>query len=737
MKSALARWLVVVPTCLTIACGGRACGSPATSGTEVSGTGPAGLSSPEIPTPEQLTTILDAAEQLDQEIPRETFDVTAVVRNLDPNPEPSAILQWVRDNTAWVPYRGALRGPTGVLMDRLGNSLDRSLLLAEMLRESGRTVRLAQVTLPELRAREVLADGQNASTGAALKSPSAPAELVHLERIAQVLRLDSGQLQSRTAAVAARSERVAVDLAKRIGAQALFLSEAFGKSVDLAKNETQLALRAAADHWWVQVEDDEKWIDLDATLDRAKLGTPINPRRILPFDQPSGEIPVTRDDAHEITIRVMVEQSSEGRPTRKSVLEHRFRPAESFGELIVLQHLPLKWPATADLLRAQNPEVAVKEAALSQKEWLPVLKIGGRTIRQSSFSDVTSEWIEYEVHVPGEADRITRRDVFASTDPAIRALSVLGRIEILPVVARPSRPWTLARLFNEVLRQRDGLSSLSAKVAGNDVPGALDQAEQLEAGITYLLMLAQARFDWSWLGPDVYLDAPNILVYRSRISNDDTRGLVLRQGFDIVANAIGVRGTSRLLPFYARLVQGVVDTNLEALLLDESAKGNAGALLGLAEAKEEWITLRGPADVAKTGGQWPRELRRHIERSLRAGNVVIAPRHAEAGAAFWSVNPNSGETLGIGDEGWGQAYVEYIAPAVAVGASFQVVCFHIISRVGLSRLTHSRIAACTFSLGLWGIAEWAFFYSRPPTAPSPSMSFPTGSQMCGPRMLCR
>ena len=39
----------------------------------------------------------------------------------------------VRSHTVWVPYRGLLRGATGVLMDRRGDSLDRAELLAMRL----------------------------------------------------------------------------------------------------------------------------------------------------------------------------------------------------------------------------------------------------------------------------------------------------------------------------------------------------------------------------------------------------------------------------------------------------------------------------------------------------------------------------------------------------------------------------------------------------------------------------
>ncbi|MGA7689284.1 MAG: hypothetical protein WCA29_08640, partial [Jiangellales bacterium] len=51
--------------------------------------------------------------------------------------EPDDILEWVASETRWLPYEGALRGGRGVLMDRSGSSLDRALLLADLLERTG------------------------------------------------------------------------------------------------------------------------------------------------------------------------------------------------------------------------------------------------------------------------------------------------------------------------------------------------------------------------------------------------------------------------------------------------------------------------------------------------------------------------------------------------------------------------------------------------------------------------
>ncbi len=89
----------------------------------------------------QLAEAFAALEDAAAQIPAETADPSALLEKV--GREPAKLLEWVRDNTHLAPYRGSLRGASGVLQDRVGSSLDRSLLLAELLRAAGFEVRLA------------------------------------------------------------------------------------------------------------------------------------------------------------------------------------------------------------------------------------------------------------------------------------------------------------------------------------------------------------------------------------------------------------------------------------------------------------------------------------------------------------------------------------------------------------------------------------------------------------------
>ena len=103
---------------------------------------------------DEMERAFKALEAAEKEIPRDTFDPKAIVDKV--GKEPDKLFEWVRDNTYWVPYQGCLRGHVGVLMDRLGSSLDRALLLAELLRLAGHKARLAHANLTEAQAKQLL-----------------------------------------------------------------------------------------------------------------------------------------------------------------------------------------------------------------------------------------------------------------------------------------------------------------------------------------------------------------------------------------------------------------------------------------------------------------------------------------------------------------------------------------------------------------------------------------------------
>ena len=105
--------------------------SPPQAGANPAAPQPASASAPN--TPSSPDEVVARAKQITDGIPRARYDLAAASDALGPGVEPA--FQFVRDRIGFEPSSGVLRGAAGTLASRAGNALDRSLLLAEILKK--------------------------------------------------------------------------------------------------------------------------------------------------------------------------------------------------------------------------------------------------------------------------------------------------------------------------------------------------------------------------------------------------------------------------------------------------------------------------------------------------------------------------------------------------------------------------------------------------------------------------
>lgn len=650
-------------------------------------------------------------------IPRENFDLKAAVKSIGRDPE--KIFLWVRDFTYLVPYRGALRGASGMLMDRSGNSLDRAFLLKELLRVSGVKARLAQGILTDSEAEAVLSNavflpGEN------LKKK----ELPSLEKLRQQARdfagrlgLVSTEMEKQITDSLKDLERRDIDLSRRIMEQ----TENIFNAVKNHKADGENLIRSASiealkEHWWVQWQKDGEWIDLDPTFPNALPGRAAG-KFVKSFNSPGSR------QKHTLILRVLAEKWEKGQLSEEKILEHKLRPADNMNKRIFLTHEVLNMPLLSEMAGSKNPVEHLRKSVADQTEWIPVLKIGSRKIKRAGILEngrrdptpgkkkkkasgnppgqmlsafggnktveetegvLSAVWVEYEIQSPGRPSRIIRRAIFDLIGPASRgfgqinkpdltgtaslkrSLLMMSKIEILPVVCRPSAEFLQVLSLEQLLKRKNLLLKLAEKGEKTPTDVVLEALEALSTQAAPLQNMLLSRLRLDPYIRETFLDTINLYTVQTFLSAKDNGELFESQLVDIIFNEMGVFPIPGLDAFRVRIGQGVLDTNVETEALPaEGTPANTAILYDESKSRNlDWVLIKSETDPVWDAVRISADLRARIEKDLSQGFLALVPKESlqingEFQTGWWRIHPQTGSTLGMGENGKGQATTSY------------------------------------------------------------------------------
>jgi len=617
--------------------------------------------------------IVEVKEQLHSD----HLDPDALLDTIGRNP--SGILEWVATETRWLPYEGALRGARGVLMDRSGSSLDRALLLADLLERSGLEVRLANTTLPEGTASSL--------ASAALERPWAP--------VSDPVFAAADEVEGFRASVGSAAE----ELASEVGLLA-------GPATDrLAPAD------AIADHWWVQASSQGQWEDYDPLFAADAAARPAAGTTIDPADLP-GEV------RHSVTLRVVIERYEDEALIEDVVLEHTVlmgggepnKPIELDFDVSVPHEFADRASQTTD----------IREGARLSAFWRPRLEVDGQSVTGDWFSRrgrieppgapaqaaalseglegltglgsepaeqdtvdsmLTATWIEYETVGPGIEPRTERREILdlvgaprdgaaaidgqalASDEADVRrGLAFLGESAVLLQAAATHPDAFLDAYLETWIELRPALIALvflRAGVEDERIGPSLATPRILPID---LLAMTSARDRWA-MSRVAYVGRPQIWSRHSFY--DSVRGEASSSlAVDIVMNDTDVIPSAGRDPRMVRLEQGILDTLVEHVLgatpggLNTWERFSRRAAEGMA-----WTVLRPGSDpeAGLADTLPPSDLARMRAALARGDSVVVATEPRLRGdvpfADWWRISEN-GTALGIGYRGWGQDLTE-------------------------------------------------------------------------------
>jgi hypothetical protein len=654
---------------------------------------PASTASPEQPAQrynqvaDSLTKLANAFSAIDRDLPRDTFSLQTVV-NANGS-EPDRIFGWVRDNTAYVPYRGALRGPVGVLMDRSGNSLDRSLLLAKLLQLAGQQVRLAHGRLPDVLAESLL---KKVWDDPASAPPAHAAEFddAAISQAAAKYGLDPAQTVSSVAQLQLTNDKLTEDLVTTVTEQSAKLQSLLGPATSDDKAQRASARDALADHWWVQYSKNGAWMDLDCLPRDAKPADHLCAAdQTVDLPATWNGLPTDASLMHEVEVRVVSERCQGTTASTDVVMRQALHPAALAGQTVQLTIMPIDWPPELDMT-GPDGQARLKATLLAQKRWAPILYVAGQQIVQSGFDShgvidpkppldalgkagksvskkfggvadlfdnqapaaeptgqLTGVWLEFEIRVPGEKPQTIRRDLFDAFGPAVRASGHLTEptfnqstqlsrsvrlnqsIALLPIGFMPSAEFLLHTGMANFAENAPLLVRVLRDSASGQATLAksFNDLSNVKPLATPLYFLVGARRGPGKMTPAFAIDRPNLFAHYESFGIGANETITYRAGIDILDNTVALRGLAGADAFKARVARGVMETALERTAMHRETGGfNTATLLAASSAQHiDWVKLAAPNDPNFSRLKLKADVQERIRGDLRAGYVVLAP----------------------------------------------------------------------------------------------------------------
>lgn len=700
---------------------------------------------------ERLNRYSAAVDDIRSRFRASEFDVVSLAGEL--GDDPAKLFAFVRDETRGDVYWGVLRGANGTLMNRAGNSADRSLLLAELLRRHGRNVRVAHGELPDAAAMQLVSR--------LLEIPPRQQQLPESVESANGFGSFRPSVEETRFIDAARdrARRIAADIERRSADDAQFIAATVQRTGVELHDDGQAAglLAAAKDHYWLQVEREGQWLDYDPSFRDARPEQRFtDPTDTFAPDQIPGEL------MHRITFRVLIEQLSAEGTTVTEALTVTRPSHELVGQGIVFTNAALdvvdysglpKANKFAPLLLIGEGEQRGSEFVVSAQTEQPpeaMSELAGSPSEPATSVALTAEWLTIEVDSPRGERRAYTRQIVDRIGTERRAshvmpkaselggselvsLALLGRRNILIGSALYNASFLVHRTADVFVRNQE-LIAAATKAKYLTEAGAAPPtpyvypAELLQLFGFYSLFLSdqEARLGGA---ARAYIARPLVLTFKQTVSREprSTEGrIVLVAGFDILEPGLEIvaRDPSRRLSVLFK--SGTTLTNLERAMvngIDPARCGcarrvlNASTTFELAAQHRVPTVALTPSDVARVDAlDLPQSAKMHIREDLARGFTVITPQRivdidGTPASGWWRIKSSEGAVLGIGEDGEGQAISEYriVVRLVAFGTCGLTVAAKMTGNFSGKAPSEQRwnIAALTFCALGWFAATTA------------------------------
>ena len=196
-------------------------------------------------------------------VPKSDVSVSALADSL-PN-DANLIDQYVRDKIRLDIYPGAMRGALGAILSRAANPTDKASLLAALLQRKGMQIRFA---------RGMLTDGEIAMLANLVTAPAPAVEPESLpDPIVKQLGLSSADLDVvRQKLEPAKAKNIADGVTWGQTQAGRLIDILSRRGIDVVSTSSAEWSSALRQHYWVQVNQNGSWVDLDPSAGTLQPG---------------------------------------------------------------------------------------------------------------------------------------------------------------------------------------------------------------------------------------------------------------------------------------------------------------------------------------------------------------------------------------------------------------------------------------------------------------------------------
>lgn len=566
---------------------------------------------------------------------------------------PTELFTYVRDKIGLDAYSGAMRGALGTETTRSGNPTDKALLLAELLKRGGATVRFARASLDASdvaklvdASRNVRAELTASVSAAGVDRAVAAAPEQQRDRLRSGLTKGASNLQM----LRAEADGLAKDMADTLSAAHIALG-----------NDSQLradAMLALRDHVWIQVQTGDDWQDMDPSLPALQAGQRLATAKSVTTSE------ALPDDAYvTLEVRAVATRLINGSPVDADVVSASRRVIETLGERLSLEVVP-------------ESDVPMKEL-VQANSFRAHLHIGGDDMDGEAFQVDDQEKgpmaalsMVVTVRRPGMRPDIYSRNMLERRDRsgAIgKDWSDAGRVAC--VLTSRFDGLVTSGAFAPAFVRAHGLDELiavqNARAAGHRPNGSEGLAGDFPYTALRFLYRAQVIRP---TGVQFVVDRPNIVFERGSL--DCPAGqLRTRAALDIMENGRSALASSAALAARANLTRGALDQLIEGRLRGpRTPRLDAPTIIAAAGTAKIYMVTLLPSDTAALKAlALPPAFERAVASTLAAGQVARLTRSPvniddSSHVAWWAVDAPSGNAIGRMDDGGGQESTEYLVP---------------------------------------------------------------------------